>query len=107
MQMKLKSTYEDLATYVRAQMHAIDRAIKEGQPSTLVTAAMKEIAECNKLVNERCGNKTFQIEVATTKEEEENLTAWFAANDAGNEKERKRLDAAIEARLSRLAEAAA
>jgi len=62
MQMKLMSTYEDLKAYVEVQMRAIDYAIKGGQSGTYVTAAMEEIAACNRLVG-TLGHH-FQIEVA-------------------------------------------
>jgi hypothetical protein len=50
MQMKLNSTHEELKAYVQAQMRAMDCAIKECQPGSHISAALEEIAACNKLV---------------------------------------------------------
>jgi hypothetical protein len=66
--MKLKSTHEELQAYVQAQMHTIDRAIKEGQPGTVVSAAMEEIAACNKLVLVSTLGNHFHVEVADLRE---------------------------------------
>jgi hypothetical protein len=48
--MKLNSAYEELKAYVQAQMRAMDCAIKECQSGSQISAALEEIAACNKLV---------------------------------------------------------
>jgi hypothetical protein len=54
--------------YVHAQMDAIDRAIKDGQPGTVVSAAMEEIAACNKLELASTLGNNFHVEVADLRE---------------------------------------
>ena len=62
MQMKLNSTHEELKAYVQAQMRAMDCAIKECQSGSQISAALEEIAACNKLVF--FAQDAFHIEVA-------------------------------------------